>query len=160
MIRFVFDLEANGFYAEANTVWCMVVKDIDEKDMIFAFEPDEIEEGIGFLEQADELIGHNIVGYDLPLLKKLYGFDYNNVITDTLIMSRLFNADRRKPTKDWNIKTMGGPHSLGAWGYRVGRGKPSHDEWDRFSPEMLHRCQEDVEINHLTYLKLLKEMQI
>lgn len=159
MMRLVFDIEANGFFAEATKVWCVCAKDIDNMSDV-SFGPDELDVAIQYLSMADELIGHNITCYDIPLLAKLLGFSYNNVITDTLIMSRLSNADRRKPTQDWNIRTMGGPHSLGAWGYRVGRGKPHHEEWDKYSPEMLHRCKEDVEINYLTYLRLLEEMKL
>ncbi|MGJ8839522.1 hypothetical protein AB9H28_24425, partial [Salmonella enterica subsp. enterica serovar Kentucky] len=50
-----------------------------------------------------------------------------------------------------------GPHSIEAWGYRLGRGKPEHEDWSQFSPEMLHRCSEDVEIQYLTMLELHKE---
>jgi hypothetical protein len=70
-------------------------------------------------------------------------------------MSRLLNPKRIVP---FNCPDRGlGPHSLGAWGYRVGRGKPDHDDWENFSEEMLHRCTEDVEILELVYNELLKE---
>lgn len=157
-MRLVFDIEANGLYDEADTIWCICTKDVDTEET-WDYGPDRLMNGAAQLLDADELIGHNIISYDLPLLTKLLGVAYNNVITDTMIMSRLFNPDRRKPCKDWNSKRQGGPHSLAAWGYRVGRYKPHHEEWDRYSPEMLHRCQEDVEINYLTYLKLLEEMK-
>lgn len=158
-MRLVFDIEANGFYDVADTVWCIATKDVDTGETKH-FTPDAITAGIKFLMQAKELIGHNIITYDIPLLAKLYDFDYNGVITDTLIMSRLFNPDRRKPYPQWNPNKQGGPHSLAAWGYRLGRYKPDHEEWHVYSQEMLHRCKEDVEINYLTYLKLLEEMKI
>jgi len=50
-----------------------------------------------------------------------------------------------------------GPHSVEAWGYRFGRAKPEHEDWSQFSDEMLHRCTEDVEIQHLIYTTLLEE---
>ena len=112
-----------------------------------------------FLEKATELIGHNIINYDLPLLKKLWRWEPNEStkITDTLVMSYLGNPDRPRPTNYTGKK--GGPHSLEAWGYRVGQGKPAHNDWSVFSPAMLRRCREDVEINASTYHALKPEVE-
>ena len=52
------------------------------------------------------LIGHNILGYDIPVINKLYDVDLSrNNIKDTLVMSRLFNPVRENG------------HSLKTWGY-------------------------------------------
>ena len=59
-MELVFDIEANGFLFEADTIWCIVA--IDENDKVYSFRPDQIEEGIKFLQSADKLIGHNIIG--------------------------------------------------------------------------------------------------
>jgi hypothetical protein len=70
-------------------------------------------------------------------------------------MSRLLNPKRLVPFNCPNKKA--GPHSIEAWGWRVGRGKPEYNDWENFSEDMLHRCTEDVEILHLVYESLLKE---
>lgn len=150
---YVFDLEANGFLEEATKVHCAVFKKLGTKS-IYKFTPENIDELIPFMEKADVLIGHNVIGYDFPLLKKLYGFEYKGKKVDTLIMSRLLNPKRQSPPHCPNKKA---PHSVEAWGYRVGRGKPEHNDWEEFSPEMLHRCTEDTEIQELIYKELLKE---
>lgn len=98
---------------------------------------------------------HNGIGYDWPLLKKLYGWEFKGKKVDTLIMSRLLDPKRLVPFNCPNKKA--GPHSIEAWGWRVGRGKPEHNDWGQFSEEMLHRCTEDVEILELVYGALLKE---
>ena len=49
------------------------------------------------------------------------------------------------------------PHSLAAWGYRIGRGKPEHEDWSVYSEDMLHRCREDVRINAAIYPILIEE---
>jgi hypothetical protein len=67
----------------------------------------------------------------------------------------LLNPKRLVPFNCPDKKT--GPHSIKAWGYRVGRGKPDHDDWENFSEEMLHRCSEDTEILELVYKALLDE---
>ncbi len=150
----LFDLEANGLLRQATRVHCGVVKDLHTKE-VRKFGPDQIDELLEYLESFDVLIAHNGIGYDFPLLLKLCGWKYKGKVVDTLIMSRLLKPHRIIPFNCINRKA--GPHSLEAWGYRVGRGKPEHNDWENYSPEMLHRCTEDVEILHLTYDELLQE---
>jgi len=154
-MRLVFDAEADNLLDGATRTWCIVAKDIDEKheEAIYYFQPDQIESGLEFLSEAEELIGHNIIGYDLPLFEKLYGFKYGGTLTDTLILSRLLNPDRPKP-KGYNGKAV---HSVESWGVRFGHPKPSHEDWTQYSPEMLHRCREDVLITEKIYYELNKE---
>ena len=159
MMRYVFDTEANGFLEDADTVWCIACKDIDQEgvvwsaDMSFDFERDRM---FYNLEHANVLIGHSIIDYDLPLLEKIYGWkpSKGTEIIDTVVRSRLYKSDRRLPD---GCPSNAAPHGLESWGYRVGRGKPSHDDWSQFSPDMLNRCKEDVEINCLVYWALEAE---
>jgi len=48
-------------------------------------------------------------------------------------------------------------HNLNDWGEYFGIEKPKHEDWSTFSPEMLHRCEEDVKITELLYEHLMKE---
>ena len=154
-VELVFDLEADGWRDEATRAWCICTIDVNTR-VRNGFDPDCINQGIDFLNTATHLIGHNILDYDLPLLKRLYGWTpkVGTKITDTVVKSRLLRSDRPLP---YGAPGNLGPHSLGAWGYRVGRGKPDHDDWSKFTPEMLHRCEEDTEINLLVHLALEKE---
>jgi DNA polymerase-1 len=147
------DLEANGFLPVATKAHCGVFKEKDT-GRIIKFRPHQMKEMLEYLDTVDVLIGHNILGYDLPLLEKLFGYTYNGKKVDTLVMSRLLNPKRLSPFHCPNKKA---PHSIEAWGYRVGRGKPEHSDWEVFSEAMLHRCAEDVEILELVYYELLKE---
>lgn len=150
----VADLEANGLLHEADRVWCGVFKDIHTNEMS-KYEPWDIDKMLSHLDSVDVLIMHNGIGYDLPLLRKLYGYEFKGKVVDTLLMSRMQDPNRRLPPNCPDTKM--GPNSVGAWGYRVGRGKPNHDDWDNYSDAMLHRCTEDVEIQHLIYKALLEE---
>lgn len=156
MVRaWIGDLEANGLLEEATTVHCGVFKNLDDLSVV-KFTPDKIKNMLEWMEkETDVLIFHNGFGYDFPLLEKLYGFKYKGTKVDTLVMSRLLKPNRQVPFNCPNKKA--GPHSVEAWGYRVGRGKPEHDDWAVYSPEMLHRCSEDTEIQFLIYQALLKE---
>lgn len=147
------DLEANGFLNVATRIHCGVFKDIRTQEVV-KFRPNEIREMLKFLDSVDVLIMHNGTGYDWPLLERLYGYVYKGKRIDTLLMSRLLDPNRQIPFDCPNKKA---PHSVEAWGYRVGRGKPEHHEWGEFSEEMLHRCSEDVEIQVLIYKALLEE---
>ena len=43
---------------------------------------------------ADCIAGHNIIGYDLPVIKKIYPwFENPAVVIDTLVLSRLYHPD-------------------------------------------------------------------
>lgn len=185
-MRLVFDIEANGLYDKADTIWCICAKDIDtgeklewtidswrnidKPENLQRLSPGStitnlrLESLQEFLEEnlsssnTSELIGHHIINYDLPLLKKLTNWspNANTKITDTLVMSRLAHPDRPRPS---NYSGKGGPHSLEAWGYRVGKGKLQHEEWNVFSPDMLRRCRQDVEVNHLAYYSITSELK-
>ncbi len=148
------DLEADGLLETATQVWCGVFKDKKTKE-VTKFRPHEIPAMLEFMDGVDVLIMHNGIGYDWPLLRKLYGYEYKGKKVDTLIMSRLLDPKRIVP---YNCPDRSvGPNSVEAWGYRVGRGKPDHNDWSQFSEEMLHRCSEDVEIQELIYDELIKE---
>jgi DNA polymerase-1 len=149
-----FDLEANGFLNQATHVHCGVVK-VHKSDEIRKFNPRQIYQLLEYLDTFDVLIAHNGIGYDFPLLRKLHHWQFKGKVVDTLIMSRLLNPNRILPYHCLN--RTAGPHSLEAWGYRVGRGKPEHNDWENYTPEMLHRCTEDTEILALTYEELMNE---
>ena len=64
------------------------------------------------LDIADRVIGHNIMGFDAPVLNKVWKTKIGwNKLKDTLIMSRLLNP------------ALEDGHSLAAWGKRLGNKK-------------------------------------
>ncbi len=142
-MELVFDIETNGL--DATLIHCIVA--VDEHDCVHTFDNTQINKGIEFLQQANKLIGHNIVGFDIPVIKKLTGVDlYNlNSVIDTLVLSRLF-----KPSRE-------GGHSLESWGYRLGFHKAKSPEWETYSDEMLKYCITDVNLNKKLYEHLKKE---
>ncbi len=143
MKEIVFDIEANGL--KPDTIWCIVAKPLGEP--VVSFGPSRIKEGIEYLKEADVLIGHNILGFDIPVLERLHDVKLNDkVIKDTLVMSRLFNPIRENG------------HSLKTWGYVVGMPKAEQPEdWDSYNTDMLKYCQQDVILNERVYKRLLEE---
>ena len=144
-MKLTFDIETDGI--EATKVWCIVAQDVDTKK-IYKWRPDDIESGLAFLMNAEALIGHNIIGYDLAVLEGLYGVDLLSKKTyDTWIMSQVLNYKR--PHK----------HGLGGWGEHLGYNKLEFDNWSEFSEEMLTYCVRDVELNTRVYELLLDEFK-
>ena len=141
-MELVFDIETDGLYEEASVIWCLVA--IDENDKVYSFKPDEIDKGIEFLKTADKIIGHNIIGFDIPVIKKLTGVDLHKhtEVIDTLTLSRLLH-----PTRD-------GGHSLAKWGYKLNCLKSTQPEWTSFTDEMLSYCIQDVKVNKKVLEKL------
>lgn len=149
----IFDIEGNGLYPEVTQVWCAVVKTLHE-DTIRSFDPSNINDLGSYLSTFDVLVGHNSIGYDFPTLKKVLGIEYTGKRVDTLLMSRLQRPTRVAP---YGIGKFVNPHSVEAWGYRLGSHKIEHNEWDAFSPAMLERCRQDVLIQEQIYDALLEE---
>ncbi|AGH32148.1 DNA polymerase I [Vibrio phage 11895-B1] len=163
-------------------IHCIVAQDIETKN-VFAFydgnKLEVIDEKTGkvlpyrhfqlddfkrVLKSADSLIGHNIINYDLFILKKYWGIDYTVgeeegtkdtvggrecFIDDTLVKSKLLNPDRR------------GGHSLENFGKLLGFAKGSYGKqpnaWDKFSVEMLAYCIDDVRLNTKVHEYLNRE---
>ena len=146
------DTETDGLLPDVTKVWCAVVKDMDS-GILTSYTPDNIHLLCDSLDTFDCIRGHNLIAFDLAVLRKLYGYKYHGTIEDTLLISRLQRPNRKVPP---TCKGRG-PHSVEAWGIRLGRSKPEHEDWTRFSPEMLYRCKEDVEIQCLIYDALMEE---
>ena len=139
----VFDIETDDL--NATKVWCIVAQNPDTGE-IFKFPPHKLEEGYQFLTTADRLIGHNIVGFDIPMVEKFGGVDLSKKeVIDTLILSRLFNP------------TRGGGHSLENWGYKLNYKKIEFEEYTEYTPEMLEYCVRDVQLNTMVFRELRKE---
>ena len=64
----VFDIETDGL--NPTVIWCLVA--IDDKGKFYNYTEENINEGIKLLQDADKIIGHNILGFDIPVIKKLY----------------------------------------------------------------------------------------
>ena len=139
----VFDIETDD--VKATKVHCIVAQN-PESGEIFKFPPNKLEEGYQFLTTADRLIGHNIIGFDIPMVHKFSDVDLSDKeVIDTLVLSRLFN-----PTRD-------GGHALESWGYKLGYPKIEFSDYQNYSTEMLDYCVRDVQLNTLVLSELRKE---
>jgi len=139
----VFDIETDGLVSTC--VWCICAIDINTGEE-FTFGPDELKEGYAFLHSADKLVGHNIIGFDIPVVEKFSRLSLQHIkLVDTLVLSRLFNPVRE------------GGHGLERWGYALGDHKIDFHEYDVYSQEMLDYCMQDVRLNLKVFNALKRE---
>lgn len=183
-LRLLFDLETTALPA-ADRVHVLAIKDLDS-GQIYRFRQNKHEntilDGIAMLNRATYITGHNIVGFDLRVLWKIYGdaFHPTATIRDTLIMSRMVFADIRE--KDFRLirrKTLEGRllgrHGLEAWGQRLGMPKDDYSArmkekareagltspqdiqdyvWASWNEDMEDYCVQDLETNYLLWMKI------
>lgn len=174
----VFDIETNGLLDKMDTVHSLVIEN-NEGQLFSCYEGNyrSIDDGLtlmGGTKDSDMwLIGHNIIGFDLPAIQKIYPqftFDHTKVI-DTLVVSRLlypnlWEEDRSSHKRTDLPKKLWGSHSLEAWGYRLGLHKGDYkkemeeagiDPWAAWNPAMQEYCVNDVKVNHLLWQRFFKK---
>ncbi len=167
-VEVVFDLETNGLLDDATRIHCIALNWCED-DRTEAFNDEKystsakelpmgsnysITTALGYLEVADVLIGHNIIGFDLPIIKRIYPwFNPRGTIVDTLLLSRLYHPNLLDIDKNRNWKHMPlqlyGRHSLEAYGYRLGEYKGNFaktTDWKEWSQEMQDYCIQDVTV--------------
>ena len=141
-MKLIFDIETDGLKPTIIWVIC-AIKDGKEVTIEMPTKSD-VEQ---LLEGVTEVIGHNIIGYDIPAIEKLLGVSFNDVkITDTLVLSRLYNP------------SLEGGHSLGKWGERLKFPKGDYNDWTTLTPEMVGYCQQDCRVTERLYQVLIDKL--
>ena len=163
-MKYIFDVESNGFLETMDKIHCIVLYELESKKLL-SFRPNEIDKAVSLLENADEIIGHNIVGFDIPAIQILYPNFKVPKHTDTLLISRLIWSDIKE--NDFKFahnnempKDCIGKHSLKSWGYRLKLLKGDFSDtntFDEFTEEMLTYCERDVELTNSLYNKILSK---
>ena len=141
----------------------MVLYDVQRKQT-FTYGPDDIASGLEHLARAHVLIGHNILFYDLPVIRKLYPFYTFRAarVIDTLICTRLiwpkeklYELDEEQYTEV--PKGLRGSASLKAWGYRLADYKIDFKDFSEYSEAMAEYCRQDVAVTTKLFEKVQKQ---
>tara|TARA_R100000734_G_C3318382_1_gene112498 strand:+ start:4198 stop:4716 length:519 start_codon:yes stop_codon:yes gene_type:complete len=154
----VFDIETNGLLYDVSKIHCIATFDTEtETSYVFnnrGGESGSIKDGINQIMGSKVIAGHNIIGYDIPVIRKLNDcFSYNGELVDTLILSRTFHPNLMEIDKRRNWRHMPmqlyGRHSLEAYGYRLGEYKGEFGktaDWKEWSQEMQDYMVQDVKV--------------
>ena len=144
-MELVFDIETNFpeeseyfdkvFSLVPTEIYCIVAIDENNTQYTFDILDGNVQEGLAFLQKADKLIGHNIIGFDMPVIKRLTNTDlwHESKVLDTLVLSRLLNPSRE------------GGHSMKIWGDKLNcpKGTPPED-FNVYTKKTLEYCIQDV----------------
>ena len=116
----IFDLESDNLLQDVSTCHCLVIYDT-ETDQTLVYNDqgnaEPISRGVQLLDDADCVCGHNIISYDLPVLRKLYPwFDRVGDCIDTLLLSRLYHPnlmeiDKKNNWEDYASQVVWSPQS-------------------------------------------------
>jgi DNA polymerase I len=142
MREIVIDIETD---MTASQIWCAVTKDLKTGEVNVWTEAEKLQ---SYLAEESILIGHNVIGFDVPVLKKHWNMKLDNhQLKDTLVMSRLLNP------------ILENGHSLRAWGHRLGNYKDDFKGFDDgLNEEMVRYCKQDVEVTALLYKRLSRDL--
>ena len=147
-MRAFFDIETDGL--EATKVHCICAMLDNDETTVYNFiggEANGLFRKWLASEGVDTLVGHNIINFDVPVLRRLTGMDWDFNLRDTLVLSRLFNP------------SLDGGHSLRSWGERLGDYKDDYQGgWEEYSHDMLTYCQQDVRVTKSLYNHFVKHL--
>jgi hypothetical protein len=151
------------------------------EDKRWFFGPEDIRAGKlkKFLleEDIEELIGHNIISYDLLLIKLALGIDYSIgcsklgipdrvggrpiKITDTLVMSKTLNPDRPQHSIEYHGRILGLEKiDWRAKAIKLGLIEPDAPkgaEFRKYHDEMGVYMVRDIDVNERVYTLLMRE---
>ena len=140
----VSDIETNTLVG-SDKLWLCGGKDLKTGE-VYKFEkchedPVAKAAAIEWYKSLDYIVGHNFVQFDGPELNRLLEprlIDPKKII-DTLLVSRMINYDIPTP------KGAKFPHSLQAWGIRLGVYKGDFHDFGNFSDEMVEYWLGDLD---------------
>ena len=157
MEEIVLDIETDGLLDTVTKVHLLVYRNLTTGNLTVADSNESISKALETL-QDKKIVGHNILGFDLIVLKNLYGFSVPiDQIMDTLILSRLIYPNiREEDSKLRKIEAkLWGSHSLKAWGERLGSFKGTYNQQEdafiELTPEMRDYCINDVHLTESLY---------
>ena len=143
------DIESDNLLDNVTKIWCLSYRFVDTPDEVFTLtDYGGIRE---FFKEAEEkdyiLICHNVIMYDLRVLKKILGITWCGKKIDTLLVSWYINHGRSK-------------HGLEFYGEEFGVPKPVIKDWSTQKLEdYVYRCEQDTMIQVKTWLQLKGKLQ-
>jgi len=190
--RYIFDIESNGLLDTMDRIHSLVLQDVDTGVIYSCHDHDwqnpaeagsdvsawtvhtrTLAWGLKQLEDAAEIIGHNIIKYDIPAMQLVHpNWKPKGMVTDTLILSRLIwtnlaeiDAAAARQNR-YALGKLTGAHGLEAWGVRLKQWKGDYSEmmkaqgldpWAFWNPEMQTYCEQDVRVTATLYERILSK---
>ncbi len=154
-MKFLFDIETDGLLDTMTKIHCISVTDLGNPGIVNLYDSKQLPFVLDMLQKADLLVGHNIIGFDIPAIEKATGYDLSPVaVYDTLTASQLMFPAIEKISRDVpQGKKLS--HSLEAWGHRLHCNKGYFKgPWKEYSEEMGLYCKQDTLLTTKLYTYL------
>jgi DNA polymerase I-like protein with 3'-5' exonuclease and polymerase domains len=175
--RYLFDIETTGLLdylienrvdTTLSRVHILAIRDLDTRQT-FVFRQNKrmntIPRGIAMLNEADVLVGHNIIEFDIPVLELFYPeFQVNALVRDTMVLSRVFFADEKeRDFRRWKRGELDGEqigrHGLEAWGQRMGENKGDYSKSKAAEIEAQYPHLTKTEITRMVWAEWCQDME-
>jgi len=124
-----------------------------------------ITDGVKLLNSCSTNIGHNSIGFDLPVLEQVTGIKLTAKQLDTIILAKLTYSKDALYSIDYSLNwsndpdlaKMMGSYGLAAFGLRLGNEKIDFEDWSKLSEEMCIYNKQDVIVTRDLYKVLLDQ---
>ena len=156
MNEWVLDIEADNLTDLVTKIHVVVVTNVESGESVVLREHGPFKRWL-WNAKPSKIIGHNLLGYDLVVLRKLWGIPYSVGKVDT------FGVRDTEFVDTWQLSSFLFPDRLGghsldnlaklAGSYKAGY-KGGFEEW---SQEMEDYCVQDTKATVAVYKYLLKE---
>jgi len=141
---YVWDTETNGLLDVLDKIHVISWQEVGTNEVHHTHDYDKMRE---FIKNADVLIAHNQIRFDIVAVEKVLGIKVKARLIDTLALSWYLNHDRVKHGLEW-------------YGVEYGIPKPVIKDWDSLTPEdYANRCRSDVKINYRLWVDLRSKLK-
>lgn len=165
MRRCIIDIETPPIPALVNDIdkiYCIAIKVDGEETKCYTYvyhknSDGNLKKALELINSCDEVIGHNIIKFDIPVIENVVGKVKPKII-DTLIDAKLLYSTDELISIDYSIanypSSLVGSYSLKAFGYRFGLNKIQYEDFTKLCDEMIDYCKRDVELTYELYKHL------
>lgn len=167
----VFDIETNGLLEQLDRIHCISIGVYGSGKKPIIYTGKHIETALEKLRDAEVIVAHNGIEFDIPAIQKVYpGWKPLGIVLDTLVLGRLVYPNIKE--MDWALgdrcpvpKNVRHAHSLEAWGHRLGEHKGDYkkemeeqglDPWAEYNGRMGSYCIQDVVVNEKLLEKFIE----
>lgn len=143
--RVILDIETRLIPHHLEGIFCIVTKEVQGEVKVWT--EDNYEEFKEYAATVDQWIGHNVIGFDIPVIGHCLGIALDSTypkVVDTFVVSRLTNYKKYST------------HSLEEIGEHLGYHKIKFKDFDKLSQEMIDYCIRDVRLSEKIYLSQVK----